>query len=517
MFKMLFKKSRWIHKYLGLIFILFFILEGISGIILNHPGIVSAFDVPSFMVPPQYKVNNWNRSSLVKMVFSSFDKKIGFIGGKKGVWKTKDGGMTFTKLTDGYPSSQYYGKVSDLLLVKNDFGGESLYACTFAGLYRMNVGNEKWVKLFPEKKNEKVLKILDIADKMVIFTPSHAYISKKGDKKLDFKVVKLLRNGGNKVKKVSLVRLFFDLHGGKIWGIAGKIFFDIIALLLIFLSISAFYIWIYPKKWKRSRSSEKKELSGYGFFYKYHLKIGIWVAFVLLIIGITAFFMRPPFLALIANGEIDVSLYPSKFPSNPWDEKIHNALHYSKNGKILIEATDGIWEGNDDFSGEFKKIKFPVEIFVMGTTVFSEYYKGGVLAGSFNGIFHISDDGKITDIITGENPGEIISFIPADIMVAGYFITPDGEEFITGFEKGIIPLNGVKREGRFDLPDKLKSDKSFPLWNYMLEIHNGRIFKDAIGGLYILIIPLGALLFILIVITGIYDWLFSRFTKKSSL
>lgn len=55
-----------------------------------------------------------------------------------------------------------------------------------------------------------------------------------------------------------------------------------------------------------------------------------------------------------------------------------------------------------------------------------------------------------------------------------------------------------------------------PLWNYLFEIHNGRFFKDLVGDWYLLIIPLGSLLFILITLSGVYDWLYLRVLRKRS-
>jgi len=49
-----------------------------------------------------------------------------------------------------------------------------------------------------------------------------------------------------------------------------------------------------------------------------------------------------------------------------------------------------------------------------------------------------------------------------------------------------------------------------PLWNWLFEIHNGRFFKDLIGEWYILIVPLGSLLFVLITLSGVYDWIHIR-------
>ena len=510
LFRWIFGKSKWLHKYIGLVIILFQIWSAVSGIILNHPDLVSGISVPGWMVPSQYRTENWNRSSLIKMVFLQSDPDTGFVGGKKGVWKTVDGGKTFTKMAAGFTPSLYYGKVNDIHLVEAEGREPLLYAAAFGGLWECDPAIGKWTKAFPAGGNTDIKRIIRIDSRLIIFTPSEAWSTDLGGDRTVFSRIALKREGETKAGKVSLVRLFFDLHGGHAWGTAGRLLFDLVGLLIIFLSISSFYIWYFPKNRNRKKGARRP---AFNFFYKYHLKLGIWVSAVLLLIGVTAFFMRPPFLAVIARGNIDSSFYPGPFPDNPWDKKIHNAVHLKEKKKVVIESADGIWEGDDSMTGGFRKIRLPVPVFVMGATVLEEYPEGGIIVGSFNGLFHIHGKGPAIDLLSG-NPVRFVSPVrPADRMIAGYFRTPDGGSFISAFEQGLIPLGGSDLNGRFEMPEELKNDRRLPLWNYMFELHNGRIFKDLTGNWYILIIPLGSFLFVLIIITGIYDWLFTRFRK----
>ncbi len=512
--KWIFGKSKFLHKYIGLFIILFLIWSAGSGIILNHPDLVSNLAVPGWMVPSQYKTKNWNRSSLVELLFLKSDPGTGFIGGKKGVWKTSDGGRTFKRMSDGFTGSLYYGKVNDLFLSEEPGRVPELYAAAFGGLWVCDIENEKWKKIFPENGHKEVKKILKINKRLIIFTPSEVWETHIGNISFPFRRIELKREGEEKVKSISLVRLFFDLHGGHVWGLPGRIVFDLVGLLIIFISVSAFYIWFFPKKKGKKYQRRDNNRSSFNFFYKYHLKIGIWIAAILILIGITAFFMRPPFLALIARGDVSVSVYPGPFPDNLWDKKIHSSLHLKKKKIILIETTDGIWEGDDSLKTAFRKIRIPILVFVMGATVFEEYPEGGFIVGSFNGLYHIPENGPATDLYSGKKVRFVSPVRPAARMISGFFRTPDGEEFITAFEQGVIPLKGAALNGRFKLPKEIEKDNRMPLWNYMFELHNGRIFKDLIGGWYIIIIPLGSFLFILITLTGIFDWIYTRFRKK---
>ena len=48
----------------------------------------------------------------------------------------------------------------------------------------------------------------------------------------------------------------------------------------------------------------------------------------------------------------------------------------------------------------------------------------------------------------------------------------------------------------------------------MFEVHNGQFFREWLGGGYILIVPLGALLLVLITLTGVYDWLRNQLARR---
>ncbi len=147
----------------------------------------------------------------------------------------------------------------------------------------------------------------------------------------------------------------------------------------------------------------------------------------------------------------------------------------------------------------------------MGPTVFDTLGHGGYLIGSFNGLFHLERaTGKPIDMLTGKEAKNISNVRPAKKMITGYFKTPEGEEFITTHEQGLLPIGESKLKGRFRMPEQMESNCRMPLWNYMFEIHNGRFFKSLIGPLYILLVPFGSLFFFIVTLTGIYDWFIVR-------
>ena len=59
-------------------------------------------------------------------------------------------------------------------------------------------------------------------------------------------------------KEVTLVDLFFHLHDGRVWGLPGRLLFDVVGLIIFILSISAFNTWYFPKMLKRKREKKIK-------------------------------------------------------------------------------------------------------------------------------------------------------------------------------------------------------------------------------------------------------------------
>ncbi len=510
MLRLLYKVSKKTHKLIGLFIIFFLIWSSISGIILNHKELFSPFNVPSFMVPEQYSHNNWNRGSMINFLFLKKNPDIGFVGGKRGVFKTTDGGKSFKPFNEGYPTSLLLKKTNHLILIEEN-NKNILFAGNNKGLYFCDISDEKWQRINFSKNNvDVVLKIIKTNDKLIILTDSEVYTANTENiSKLNFSPMNINRLDN---KEMSLIDYFRHIHSGNVWGLFGRLLFDILGLIIIFLSVSAFYIWYFPKNLVLFRKTIKKKTDPKYFkvFLKYHKSIGVYTAVFLLLIAITAFFMRPPFVAVIADAKISNSLYPSFKNPKPWDQKIHNGVYLEKENKIILETTEGFYEGALKKGTLLKKFSIPLKVFVMGATVF-ERLEDGFLIGSFNGIYKVSEDGIITDYTTKAKPEIVSSIIPGKYMITGSFITPDKEEFITTHRKGILYLSGKSAEKRFPMPEELIKDNSMSLWNYMFEIHNGRFFKDLIGKLYILIIPFFSLFLFIVTVSGVIDWLILKY------
>lgn len=479
----------------------------ITGILLNHPKTISGISVNKSLVPEYYHSKNWHRGALRSITYT--DSLTGYAFGKQGIFKTEDGGKSFSEFMGGdYPESSYYRKTTD---VYYNIENNTLIASAKNGFYSLQLPSKEWKKHPSLEKEYDAVKVIEVGNKLIATTRSDFFVCENLND-LKFKKTTIDREGVSDY--ISMVEFFFKLHDGSIWGIPGRILWDLFALTLLFLSVTAFYLWFWPKKWrrnkKRGKPNSRKQRKIFSFFYKYHLKLGIYLALFLVIIVITGMFIHPPLIVAIMKGKIKKSHVPGFISDNPWHGKIRNILYDKGQDRIVVDA-DGLWETDASLNSKFTRSGIPIRIFAMGATVFKSESDSTLIIGSFGGLQRYDTKTGIVkrmlsvDKTRNSRRGGLGSY-----MVTGYFKTPAGEEYFNTHSKGLFKINGKKDNINFQMPEKLNSEYRMSLWNYAFETHNGRIFKSLVGMFYFFINPLFGLLTILVLLSGVIDWLFRR-------
>ncbi len=486
-----------IHKWVGIFISLIVIWMSVSGIMLNHPELIDKFSIASDYIPEHYNLKNWNRSTLVGNL--NLGNHIYFYG-RQGIYSTTNNGRSFKELSvNGYPEYARLKRTNHLTayIEAND---TSFLASTNGGLYKMSQQTNTWqsVKVPTERP---ILKAICKQDGIYVFTDSEAF--KYNPNTQNVAPLELKRN--NTKESMPLVDFFFLLHDGSAWGLTGKLIFDFAGLVLIFLSFSGIYIWLKPKSIKKRKN--KKAVSSLRFFFKNHLKYGIWLALPILIISTTGIFMRPP-LIMVLTGEIPLKYYPGIQKNNPWHHKIRNILWDSSRDVFVIDAKDGYYVGQ--FGKGFDKTNPPVPIFPMGATVFEEK-DGKYIIGSFLGLFECDiTTGSVKDMVSMENANIINPFMPGKNMITGAAFLPNGEIIIATHEIGVI------NSEKYQMPEVISKNYRMPLWNFMFELHNGRLFKSLIGSGYILLVPLSGILLLLVSLSGVYRYIVKKVRLKGN-
>ncbi|MDO3380322.1 PepSY-associated TM helix domain-containing protein [Geoalkalibacter halelectricus] len=527
--KALFALSRRLHRYAGLLLLLYLIFVGVTGILLNHPTMISALSVPRWLVPPSYQIEEWNRGSLRSVVFSEREPSVGFVAGTEGIWKTTDGGVTFEPMASGYPRSRALRRTNHIVLLEEEEAPARLLAATRGGLFVASVDDAEWRRIPLAPGDEHVRKILRIGERLVVFTNSNAYeaYGEAGGDLPHFTLVdpdRLHGGEGGTTEGVSLVRLMFALHSGAVWGMPGRLLIDAAGVALIFLSASAIYLWYFPRSRRRSAGAPRKDGIGRRLFpwlFKYHLKIGVWATLFLILFAGTALFMPPsPLVPMTVRKVVPPQYWPGPLPANPWHGNIGNATYDPVRDEILVELRGGtgrsVWRAPADFSTPFARDAARLPIGAMGSNVLEIKADGTLVVGSFSGLYQRSaGGGALIDLSTGE-PADPRPFRRGEggWQTAGYFETPSGERFVVTHDEGLIGIGGAQPNGRFKMPDELKQGYRMPLWSFLFEVHNGRILRDWLSSHYYLISFLGALSLLLITFTGLFDWAYRKLPAR---
>jgi hypothetical protein len=125
-----------------------------------------------------------------------------------------------------------------------------------------------------------------------------------------------------------------------------------LAVGLIVLILSAMGLWYLP--WRRKRLYKRPmDAHLYRWMHKYHLNIGIYSIFFLVLITLTGMIIRPPFRQSIASKTVPSNWVKfDKFSGNRHPE-IRRALYLEKENALLLATKVGFFMGPADFSQPF--------------------------------------------------------------------------------------------------------------------------------------------------------------------
>lgn len=630
------RASKSLHRWLGLGLLLYLAWMGGTGVLLNHPSLLAGIEWPRALTPPQYRARDWNRSSLVDLGRLPGGDLV--LAGRGGVWIQRAGEARPRAWMDGdWPRAIGRRAARDLLPLPDG----TLLAAGDGGLFRRAPGASGWRALpLPGRASDRhgeapaLLSLTPLGpDRLLLCGESGLWLSRAdGSEARPLELPRVDEAPGR-----TLVEAVFALHDGSLWGLPGRLAVDGAGLALLFLCATAAWTWLLPR-WLRRRprgpwAPGPRAKGAYRWLHRHHLSVGLAALPPLLILSATGFFMRPPPLALLVGPRLPERVLPAPAPTSPWEGRIQGALVDRADSSLWI-AADGLWRAPVDLSAvglrlraPFERAELPLPIFVMGPTVFREAREGGLLVGSFGGLYHLPSGAvRATDALRGGPAADRPAIRPAEEMVTGLVVGSDGRRWATLHEGGLRPLAldtgertalglpdasrmpvppadarfaaGEDRatvEGSTDSPtahvpeassdpvgrlspaladasgraatqgppeahrggrgssaafaasrlvDSVPSSSAdspsrrgsrrhaepeplaplspaqaglpplppaleasgLPLWNACFELHNGRFFKDWIGGFYILLTPLAALLTFLLTLTGGVDW-----------
>lgn len=497
-----FRISRTIHKYLGLVLGLYLVAMGVSGLFLNHPEWIRSIDTPQAVVPAGYDYKNWNRM-LIRGGSITADGTW-YLAGKAGVARSTDQGRSFSVLDEGFPASAYDRDTAALLILNEDSADHALLAAARSGLYHKH-GNAPWAEvLLPGAgSSPRMVALVKTDGRIVAFSEKAAWQADSAT--LNFTPVDLAVAEQDAAVKVPLFRVLHDIHNGTILGTPGKTLLDFSGIILVILGTSGLIIWFVP--WRNRKMPTLRQPPG-AFFrwcWKYHLKLGIWIVLILMILAGSGVFLRPPLLLATINHSLDSDSPLLQFSarSEGFGGKIQSAAAGS-NDSIVIATENGLWRGSASLDGKFKRQQLPVPIHGMGVTVLEGMANNQLLIGSFSGLFIVEEfSGRVWRL---RRPGlEETNPYQSNDLVSGVVMAGSQPYVRFDYHDGMLPMTA----GQHPLPGmttEIAAAAPMSMWHYLFELHNGRIFEPWLGPWYLLIIPLGGIILLLLCLSGAYDW-----------
>ncbi len=497
-----FRVSKTIHKYLGLVLGLYLLAMGASGLLLNHPEWIRSIDAPQNLVPAAYSYQNWNRM-LIRGGSITADGTW-YLAGKSGIARSDDQGRSFSILNEGFPTSAYDRDTANLLILNEDSAERILLAATRSGLYQKQ-GNDPWaqIPLPGTPSSPRMVALVKTKNQIVAFSETGAWQADAAN--LNFTPVELAVAEQNSAAKVPLFRVLHDIHNGAILGTPGKILLDVSGIILVVLGASGLVIWFVP--WRNRKLPTLRQSPGtfFRWCWKYHLKLGIWIVVILMILAGSGIFLRPPLLLATVTHSLDSDNPLLRFSprSSGFGGKIQAATTVG-NGTIVLSTQSGLWRGPAHLDGAFQRLQLPVPIHGMGVTVLERMADNQLLIGSFNGLFVVDEkQGRIWRLrrpgLQESNPYQ------SNDLVSGVVMAGDQPFVRFDYHDGMLPMTAGQRSLP-TMPTEIAAAAPMSLWHYLFEFHNGRIFEPWLGPWYLLIIPFSGIILLLLCLSGAYDW-----------
>ena len=498
-----FRISKAIHKYLGLILGLYLLAMGASGLFLNHPEWIRSIDAPQRLVPADYSYRNWNRM-LIRGGTITADGTW-YLTGKSGVARSGDQGHSFSILDEGFPASAYDRDTADLLILDEHPDGKTLLAATRSGLYQKR-SNGSWsqISLPDAPSSPRMVALVKTDNRIVAFSETAAW--QTDIETLNFTPVDLAVAEQDSATRIPLFRVLHDIHNGAILGTSGKILLDISGIILVVLGVSGLVIWFVPWRNRKLPGLRQPPGSFFRWCWKYHLKLGIWIVVILMVLAGSGIFLRPPLLLATVSHSLaaDNPLLRFSPRSGGFGGKIQSATYSNSSDTIVVSTQGGLWRGPADLDGNFRRLNLPVPIHGMGVTVLEGMTDGQLLIGSFSGLFVVEEhQGRIWRLrrpnLQENNPYQ------SNDLVSGVVMAGHQPVLRFDYHDGMLPMTAHQRILP-PMPAEIAAAAPMSLWHYLFEFHNGRIFEPWLGPWYLLIIPLSGIILLLLCLSGAYDW-----------
>ena len=484
------------HKWVGIVFCVFLLVFCASGIVLNHRTLFSPFDVNRSLLPPGYRVEQFN-NGIVKGTERLPDGSI-VAYGYGGTWLTDSTAAHWTDFNAGFPSGVDRRNVRNLVRTKDGV----MWCATNFAVFRHD--GKRWTAVELPKADERLMDLTLAEDSLtlVALTRSAVYVipHTSGNAPIYSKVQRHeLKAAKNFKPKETLFRTVWKLHSGELFGLPGRLTVDAVAGVIIVLCITGIVLFVLPYSIRRNRRKGNNEACRRGsrrmvWHLTWHNRLGRWTIGFTLFLTFTGSCLRPPLMIPF----VLFKTAPANFTYNAWNDRLR-AIRWDRTAKAwLLHTADGFIYVDSAFQTEPVMLgaSMAAPVSPMGANVFQQETDGTWLIGSFSGLYRWQPaTGELADWFTGGAPELRFGGVVSQHLVSGYS-AHFGNPVVFDYAAG---ANGGKP---WMAQPEVLSEVPLSLWNFALELHVGRCYAPLLGPLSELFVFLWGTLSTLVLLSG---------------
>ena len=476
------------HKWVGVVFALFLLVFCLSGIVLNHRSLFSSCEVNRAWLPSAYQVRAFNQGVIKGTQRIAPNEVVAY--GYGGAWLTDTLGRSWRDYNAGLPQGVDRRSIRNLVRTRQG----TLWCATNYALYRHN--GRQWLAQPLPSGSERLsdLTLTSDSQSVVVLSRSALYTIQNG--KAERHVLKTAKNFK---PRDTLFRTVWKLHSGELFGLAGRLVVDAIALVLIVLCLTGIVLFLLPYSIRRFRRRGHLEACGkqtrhLKWHLKWHNRLGRTTIVLTLLLTLTGTCLRPPFMLLFVFSKTA----PVNFTQNPWNDRLRSLRWDGTTSQWLLHTADGFFYVDSQLSQS--PTAFPAEkaapVSPMGLNVFRQEADGSWLVGSFSGMFRWQPvTGEVVDYFTGQAAQLAFGRAVSAHLVSGYsndFAHPLVFDYATG----------LGQNASLDVQPEVFSHLPLSLWNTALELHVGRCYAPLLGPFSELFVFIWGTLSTLVLVSG---------------
>lgn len=461
------------HEWSGLGVIAFLLMFCLSGIVLNHRQAFSNVGISRSLLPSRYQYTHWNNGLLRGTLFAGNDV---IIYGNGGMFLCDKDGGNVRDLNAGLPSGADERAIRAVVKTTDGIFAVSQYA-----LYRLYDGRQWKQEPFSIAEHERISDMANRGDTLVIVGRSYLYLAPNEPvadtittaqaRQLKWQKIQLPVPESGK-PKTTLFRLVWQLHSGELFGVAGRLVVDAIAIILIFLCVTGIISLIRPRARVSAPGGGVQTILDQSAVFRFsalwHSRVGRGTIVLTLLIVITGWCLRPPLMIPLVKSK--TALFGG---DNPWNDKLRMLRYDARHGDWLLSTSDGFYsissldneqKGNDSqlstFNPQLKRIDNAPEVSVMGLNAWQPLVDNLWVCCSFSGMTIWERDAQANETTQKRE----MSF--GDKAISGYSSDIGELPFVVNYVKGTDVI--AQPSALCTLP--------MSLWNVALEVHSGRLF-----------------------------------------